>query len=245
MSRVGALTRDSRAGVLNMARLATEQQPRVLYLLWGTILWGTITMLHAHHLRTRLLDMCSRDHGAGFETQWTCVLTPTLLAQSAADCAVLGGMTWLAVVYIRWLAQWLAQWLAKYIRINLRLYLVTFGAYLRSRAGGLWKAAWARLPCFALRIREKVRAGATWFMNSAITAITAIHALTAQQATSRSRESAMNTCSICMDKRADVGFAHADQTMHVACCGDCARNLTVCPICRKRIDGVYKVYTST
>lgn len=51
-------------------------------------------------------------------------------------------------------------------------------------------------------------------------------------------------CVICLDKDCVISFIHGD-TGHLSCCYECSVNFSIddnCPICRKNIDNIVKIY---
>jgi hypothetical protein len=51
-------------------------------------------------------------------------------------------------------------------------------------------------------------------------------------------------CVICLDKKSVISFIHGD-TGHLICCSGCSENFCIhdkCPLCRKTIDNIVKIY---
>ncbi len=48
-------------------------------------------------------------------------------------------------------------------------------------------------------------------------------------------------CCVCLDRMVDVGLLHGD-SVHSVVCGGCARTLRDCPVCRRPIDKIVKVF---
>jgi hypothetical protein len=51
-------------------------------------------------------------------------------------------------------------------------------------------------------------------------------------------------CVICLDKKSVISFIHGN-TGHLICCNECSENFSIydkCPLCRKNIDNIVKIY---